>query len=191
MKTRLKVHAPDRITAPAETINEAAWRAAVQPVDAAVQRIEDRWGSLARLQRHGTPETVGKFGAAWHKFNEAIEAGDPAAVAVRAGVVVRGLAALETEAGDPALPAMVAFNEPGNEGSSHVIVVGCNADAAAVAREFPAAKIYTAEEVALLLRAGLLGPIDAVKDAFPGSTINRAGPPRSRHGEDLNDAIPF
>lgn len=191
MKTRLTVVAPDRLTAPAETIDEAAWRAAVQPLDAVVQRIEDRWGSLARLQRHGKPETVGKFASAWHKLNEAIEAGDPAAVAVRAGVIIRGLAALEAEAGDPDLPAMVAFNQPGNEGSSHVIVVGCNADAAAVARHFPTAKIYTAEEVALLLSAGMLAPIGATKAAFPGATVERAGPRRSKAGDDLNDEIPF
>jgi hypothetical protein len=191
MKTRLNITPPDRLMNPVASPEEAAWRSAVQPVDTAVQRVENRWGSLANLQRHGKPETVAKFAAAWWKLNAAIDAQDVAETATRAGVIVRGLAALEAEAGEPDLPAMVTFNQPGNEASHHVIVVGCNSDAQIVSKAFPSAKIYTAEEVALLLSSGLLKPLTAIKEVFPTATVSRAGPPRSKLAEDLNDSIPF
>jgi hypothetical protein len=187
MKTRLNITPPDRLMNPVASPEEAAWRSAVQPVDTAVQRVENRWGSLSNLQRHCKPETVAKFAAAWWKLNAAIDAQDVTETATRAGVIVRGLAALEAEAGEPDLPAMVTFNQP----SSHVIVVGCNSDAQIVSKAFPAAKIYTAEEVALLLSSGLLRPLNAIKEEFPAAVVTHAGPPRSKVGEMVDDEIPW
>ena len=57
-----------------------------------------RWGSLVRLVSRATVETAHKMEAARVKFNAALEGDDDIEIARRAGVMERGLDAVEKEA---------------------------------------------------------------------------------------------
>jgi len=153
MKTRTNIPAPDRLTAPAIGPHDAAWRSAVQPYDTAVARVENTWGSLARLVRHATPETAAKFGRATHAFQEALEqaaAGQATAddVAKFGGAVVRGIGALEREAGDPGPTRFMAYLDKAT--GKHLVIGEREDDGLNLAKQFPGAMVFSVPEISTI-----------------------------------------
>ena len=70
---------------------------ALAPFDQLARDMERRWG-IDRLVELVPVEMAERYGSAMAKLNEAIDAGDPEQVKLRAGVCMRGLEAMDRTA---------------------------------------------------------------------------------------------
>lgn len=165
---------------------EAACDFALGPFDTAARNMERRWG-VNRLEGLVSPETAARYGSAIGKLNAAMEANDPAEVATRAGVCIRGMAAMDAE-------ATAAGHQPIPPAAQEIEVDGklCAVmwDAAqwpVYAALRPGVRTYSPQEVANAL-AAYGGTVAAIKDAFPGATVTAV---RSPLAQAIDDHIPF
>ena len=178
----------DSITSPARNATDAAWRAAVQSVDATAEEIEGVWG-IARLERLVPPELAARFATAQFQLDEAIASGDVAAASAKASALSRGWHALDRaarEAGHvPEDPRRVWFHEAAS-GKRYAVALD-EAEVVAVARKFPDHVAVSVAELVRLMettRAGVFA--QAVKQAFPGAHVAEPKPlPKG------GDEIPF
>lgn len=152
---------------------DAAWRAAVQPVDRAVTDVERRWGSIRRLLELAAPDIAGKYGSAWHRLEEALAAKDVKEVAHRGGVVVRGLEALEASAAaNGHEPADVGVVWHISEGGVDYAIVQHICDSRQAAALYPKSRVWSLEElirVAVATEAGVFA--NAAKAIFGGGEV--------------------
>lgn len=183
---------PDRITAPVTNAKEAAWQAAVQPVDRAVTEVERRWGSVRRLLELSTPEIAGKYGSAWHKLEEALAGKDVKEVAHRGGVVVRGLEALEAAAAaNGREPADLGIVWHITEGGVDYAIVQHICDARLAAEVYPKSRVWSLEElirVATTTEAGVFA--NTAKAIFGGGeVVEKRDRPKMKDVHDTLDDV--
>ena len=88
---------PDPLAYPPTSPDEAAADYAVAPLNRAAVAADRLWGQDA-LPGLVAPEMAARYGSALGKLNAAIEAGDADAIAARAAVCLRGLAAMDAAA---------------------------------------------------------------------------------------------
>ena len=87
----------DRLISPGSSPDEIRCDYAVAPFDHMAQEMDRKWG-VDRLVELVPPEMAERYGAAMAKLNAAIEANDPDQVSLRAGVCMRGMAAMDQAA---------------------------------------------------------------------------------------------
>ena len=178
----------DRLTCPGSTAEEVQCDFALGPLDTKTRAMDLKWG-VNRLSELVSIETAQKFGFSVGKLNEAINAVDPANSAAWAGVCMRGLDAMDAEAtrlGHAPIPPAIWQLEVG--GVVCAILQDFDQWPAAQAA-LPGVRLYSLREVALALEA-YGQTVAAVKDAFPGATVQRVRP-MSELEESLNDEIPW
>lgn len=184
-----KTAPPDPLLNHITTAQEAGWRTAMQPVDRRVSEIEKQWGCIERLQECVDPELAGRFGSAWHKLNSAIIDGELDEVVERAGVVLRGLDALQKAAeaeGHKPFPDTWGITVDGVE---YLICLRAK-DVRAVSRETEGIQVWSLEElvrVAVSSQAGAYAQI--AKGVFPEAVVTSV---RERAPQPIGtDQIPF
>ncbi len=176
----------DRLIHSGAKPEEIATDFALGPFDTAAREAERKWG-VNRLEGLVSPETAAKYGSAIAKLNAAIDAADPEAVAMRAGVCIRGMAAMDAEAtaaGHQPLPPEAWEIEV--DGVTCAILKDGNQWPVYAALR-PGVRTYTLREVGNAL-AAYGQSVAAVKDAFPGSEVKAV---RSPLAQELNDDIPW
>lgn len=165
---------------------EVACDFALGPFDTAARNAERKWG-VNRLEGLVSPETAARYGSAIGKLNAAMEANDPAEVATRAGVCIRGMAALEKEADAlghlPIVPDVIELLVDGKL----CAVLRDEAAWPAYAQQRPGVRVYTLREVSNAL-AAYGQTVAAVKDAFVGAEVVAV---RSPLAQAIDDHIPF
>jgi hypothetical protein len=167
---------------------EVACDFALGPFDTAARNMERKWG-INRLEGLVSPETAARYGSAIGKLNAAMDANDPAEVAIRAGVCIRGMAAMDAEAttaGHQPIPPQVQEIEIDGKLCA-VLWDGNQWQVYAALR--PGVRTYTPREVANALSA-YGQTVAAVKDAFPGAEVKAVRKPSPLEIE-LQDSIPF
>jgi hypothetical protein len=186
-----KTAPPDPLLNHITTAQEAGWRTAMQPVDRRVSEIEKQWGCVERLQECAGPELAGRFGSAWHKLNAAIIDGELDEVVERAGVVLRGLDALERAAkadGHNPFPETWGIAVDGVE---YLVCLRAR-DVRAVSPEVEGIQVWSLEElirVAVSSQAGAYAQI--AKGLFPEAVVKDVREGALRRGPVGSDAIPF
>lgn len=178
----------DRLMHSGAKPEEVACDFALGPFDTAARNMERRWG-VNRLEGLVSPETAARYGSALGKLNAAMEANDPAEVAARAGVCIRGMSAMDAEAtaaGHQPLPPQVQEIEV--DGKLCAVLWDGNAWPIYAALR-PGVRTYTPREVSNAL-AAYGQSVAAVKDALPGSEV-KAVRPRTFLETELNDEVPF
>ena len=167
---------------------EVACDFALGPFDTAARNMERRWG-VNRMEGLVSPDTAARYGSAIGKLNAAIEANDPAEVAARASVCIRGMAAMDAEATaaghQPITPQALEVEVDGK--LCAILADGAQWPVYAALR--PGVRIYSLREVANALEA-YGQTVAAVKDAFPGATVT-AVRKRTELETALDDLIPF
>jgi hypothetical protein len=167
---------------------EVACDFALGPFDTAARDMERKWG-VNRLEGLVSPDTAAKYGSAIGKFNAAMDANDPADVAARAAVCIRGMAAMDAEAataGHQPIPPEAWEVEVDGQLCA-ILADGAQWPVYAALR--PGVRTYTLREVGNAL-AAYGQTVAAVKDAFPGSEVKAVRKPTKLEAE-LNDEIPF
>ena len=181
-------HKGDRLMHSGAKPEEVACDFAMAPFDAAARAMDRKWG-INRLEGLVSPETAARYGSALGKMNAAMDAGDPAEVAVRAAVCIRGMTAMEAEAtaaGHQPIPPEALEVEV--DGKVCAILADGNQWPAYLALR-PGVRVYTLLEVVNALSA-YGQTVAAVKDAFPGSVVTAVRKPTALEIE-LEDSIPF
>lgn len=178
----------DRLMYSGAKPEEVACDFALGPFDTAARDMERKWG-INRLEGLVSPETAARYGSALGKLNAALDANDPAEVAVRVAVCIRGMAAMDAE-------ATAAGHQPITPDAIEIEVDGVTCavlrdDAAwpAYHATRPGVRTYSLREVANAL-AAYGQTVGAIKDAFPGATVVAVRKPTPLESE-LNDTIPF
>lgn len=176
----------DRLMHSGAKPEEVACDFALGPFDTAARNMERKWG-INRLEGLVSPETAARYGSAIGKLNAAMDANDPAEVAIRAGVCIRGMAAMDAEATatghQPITPDAMEIEVDGKT----CAVLRDEAAWPAYMAARPGVRVYTLREVANAL-AAYGQTVGAAKDAFPGATVSAV---RSPLAQALNDDIPF
>jgi len=181
----------DRLLNPDASKAEVVCDYAVAPMDRLARQLEEKWG-VDRLPELVSVETAQKYGSALAKLNAALEEGDPAEVAKRAQVCVRGLKVMNDEAEAAGQPqASAEYWEYELDGFKFGILKD-EAHWMTCKDARPDLRFFTMREIGVALRALKIdNPIFAeVKKHFPASQITsiaeRASEPRS-----LDEPIPF
>ncbi len=157
------------------------------PFDHAMNAAEEKWG-INRLPELVSVDTAEKWGSAMAKLNNAISDANPEEIKARAGVCLRGLAAMEAEAiaaGHQPKPADVWECE--YEGRVFSVIKD-GRDHKTLGDKFDGRRIYTMREVAIALNHLDKDLFAAVKDQFPNSKmtgIKKAPIPDFPENEDL------
>lgn len=161
---------------------------ACAPYDRLTLEMDQKWG-IGQLPSLVSTATAEKFGRVIARLNAAINADEPATVAVEAATAMRGLVAMDAEAAASGrTPFCVDVWEYDLDGHHFGIVRDVTSWKTAEAMH-PTLRIYTMREVANAL-AAYGQTVAAVKDAFPGAEVV-AVRDRSPIESDLNDFIPF
>ena len=181
-------HKGDRLMHSGAKPEDVACDFALGPFDTAARATERKWG-INRLEGLVSPETAARYGSALGKLNAAMDSNDPAEVAVRAGVCIRGMAAMDAEATaaghQPIIPEAWEFEIDGKT----CALLRDDAAWPAYSTERPGVRVYTMREVTNALEA-YGETVAAVKDAFPGSVVTAVRKPTALEVE-LEDQIPF
>jgi hypothetical protein len=168
-----------------------AWSAATATFDLAVQDIERRWGKN-RLEGLASPELREKYETAKDQLAEACAAGDIDLAARKAAALARGLQALEAYALGQGHKAEELPSWAISVGSRRYLVVRQTYEVLAAVDRHPGEKVIAVEELLRLQLATEEGRfLVAAKDRFPAAVVTHAGPPRSKVGEMVDDAIPW
>lgn len=167
---------------------EVACDFALGPFDTAARDMERKWG-VNRLEGLVSPETAARYGSALGKLNAAMEANDPAEVAARVGVCIRGMAAMDAEAAAAGHQPIKAEAWEFDMDGKTCAVLRDDAAWPAYAAERPGVRIYTLREVANAL-AAYGGMVASVKDAFAGAQVT-AVRQRTPLETELDDEVPF
>ena len=178
----------DRLVTPGARQEEIASDHAVAPFDRLALDMDRTWG-IDRLPELVGPETAAKYGSAIAKLNAALATNEPKEVAARAGVCMRGLQAMDTEARQRGhSPQTPLVGEYEHEGRKFGIVreVG---DWPVVSSERPCLTLYTLQEVAVALHAHKNAAlvVEEIKQHFPGAQIRSM----TETSQEIVDAIPF
>jgi len=161
---------------------------ALGPLDHMAHQMDLKWG-VDRLVELVPIEMAEKYGAAMAKLNAAIEAADPEQVSLRAGVCMRGLAAMDRTASEsgatPASQDVWLVQADGRE-------FGLLRDARAwqsVQKKHPSVRLITEREMILAIemyQRSLAGKmIDQVKSSFPQADVIKIP------NNNLEDELPF
>lgn len=161
---------------------------AVAPVDRLTIEMDQKWG-IDVLVELVSVETASKYGSARGKLNDAIVANDPEECELRAGVVIRGLRAMDAEA--ERLGAQRA-SEDLWEIEVDDVVYGVMKDARSwrtIKEKRPELELLTLREVALAYRHWLQHNAaefeKAVKKSFEGAEVVDI------RSKGVDDPIPF
>lgn len=175
--------------------------AALGPLDRVATETERRWGH-SRLMRLVSPETALKWSRANNKLSLAIQSRDSALVAQRASVLMRGWAAVESE-------ALESGHKPLPEGAWGVthggvgyVIARHREDAPALSQGLESPEHVVTIDELLLVWADHKAATAAreVKMLWPGAEVVRFGDrsvaakPPARGGrltDLLNDKLPF
>lgn len=176
----------DRLMHSGAKPEEIACDFALGPFDTAARVVERRWG-VNRLEGLVSPETAARYGSAVGKLNAAIETSNPEDVAARAGVCIRGMAAMEAEAVAAGHKYITPEAWEIEVDGKTCAVLRDDAAWPAYAEQRPGVRVYTLREVANAL-AAYGATVGAVKDAFPGAQVKAV---RSPLAQMLDDEIPF
>lgn len=163
---------------------------ALGPFDRMAVEMDRKWG-VDMLVELVSPETAAKYGSAMAKLNAAIEAQDPAMVAARAAVCMRGMQAMDAEATEAGKqPAsddvwILAFN------GKQVGLLKNGRGWKKVAEQHPDLQLVTENDVILALEAfeaSKLGQMKAmIEGSFPQAEVTRFVVKK----EGLEDELPF
>jgi hypothetical protein len=180
----------DRLIHPNTRHEEIQCDFALAPFDRMAVEMDKKWG-VDVLVELVSPETAAKYGSAMAKLNAAIEAHDPAMVAARAAVCMRGMQAMDAE-------ATAAGKQPASDDvwilAFNGKQVGLLKDGRAwrqVQAKHPDLQLITENDVILALEAmeaSSLGKMkQMIQDGFPQAEVT--GFKFKKEG--LEDAIPF
>ena len=180
----------DRIIHPGISQEEIQCDYALGPFDRMAHDMDKKWG-VDMLVELVSPETAAKYGSAMAKLNAAIEARDPAMVAARAAVCMRGMQAMDAE-------ATAAGKQPASDDvwilAFNGKQVGLLKDGRAwqrVQEAHPGLQLITQNDVILALEAmeaSTLGKMKAmIEGDFPQAEVT--GFKSKKEG--LEDEIPF
>lgn len=178
----------DRVLHSGVTQEEIRCDYAVAPFDHMAHAMDRKWG-VDRLVELVPPEMAERYGAAMAKLNAAIDAADPEQVSLRAGVCMRGMAAMDkaaTEAGaEPASQDVWLVQADGKE-------FGLLRDARAwqsVQEKHPGVRLISEREMILAIemyQRSLAGQmVQSVKDSFPQADVIKIP------NDNLEDELPF
>jgi hypothetical protein len=180
----------DRLMHHGKSQDEIQCDYAVGPFDRMAFDMDRKWG-VDMLCELVSPETAARYGSAMAKLNAAIEANDPAMVAARAAVCMRGMQAMDAE-------ATAAGKQPA---SDDVWILAFNGKQVGLLKNgrawqtvqaaHPGLQLVTENDVILALEAmeaSTLGKMRAmIDDGFPQAEV--VGFKFKKEG--LEDAIPF
>jgi len=180
----------DRLIHPNTRHEEIQCDFALAPFDRMAVEMDKKWG-VDVLVELVSPETAAKYGSAMAKLNAAIEAHDPAMVAARAAVCMRGMQAMDAE-------ATAAGKQPASDDvwilAFNGKQVGLLKDGRAwrqVQAKHPDLQLITENDVILALEAmeaSSLGKMKAmIDDGFPRAEV--VGFKFKKEG--LEDDLPF
>jgi len=156
---------------------------ALKPLDRVAVEMEAKWG-VGRLTRLVPPDVAALFGSAKAKLDQAIYANDPAQVAKRAAVLIRGWQKLDQVASELEADALPVRTVGVNFEGKAYVVVWDRADVSHAARvsNVPSENVVTVYEL-LTAYEVLKGRIAGIKQAFPGAEVTRVAIPRG--GDEL------
>ena len=156
---------------------------ALKPLDRVAVEMEAKWG-VGRLTRLVPPDVAALFGSAKAKLDQAIHANDPAEVAKRAAVLIRGWQKLDQVASELEADALPVRTVGVNFEGKAYVVVWDRADVSHAARvsNVPPENVVTVHEL-LTAYEVLKGRIAGIKQAFPGAEVTRVAIPRG--GDEL------
>lgn len=180
----------DRLLYPGISAEERLCDYALGPFDRMAFDMDKKWG-VDVLVELVSPETAARYGSAMEKLNAAIEAHDPAMVAARAAVCMRGMQAMDAE-------AVAAGKQPA---SDDVWILAFNGKQVGLLKDgrawqrvqaaHPDLQLITQNDVILALEAmeaSALGKMKAmIEDGFPQAEVT--GFKFKKEG--LEDEIPF
>lgn len=178
----------DRMLHSGVTQEEIRCDFALAPLDHMAHQLDHKWG-VDVLVELVPPEMAERYGAAMAKLNAAIDAADPEQVSLRAGVCMRGLAAMDrtaTESGaTPASQDVWLVQADGRE-------FGLMRDMRAwpaVQKKHPNLRLISEREMILAIemyQRSLAGQmVQSVKDSFPQADVIKIP------NTNLEDEIPF
>ena len=157
---------------------------ALAPFDRAATEMDDKWG-IDRLPGLVPAEMAARYGSALAKLNAAIDADDPAEVAMRAGVCVRGLKAMDEHASANCELPKVEIWECEFDGTKYGIVRDVKDWKLAKAAR-PELTIVSMREVAVAIARPAFGMADKVREYISHAQITGM-----RTKEKLDDVLPF
>lgn len=167
----------DRLLNPDARRAEIETDHAVAPFDRAAEHYDKIWG-IDRLPSLVTPELAARYGAAVGYLNECIAANDAAKTIGAVNNCLRGMEAMNAEAerlgAKPASGEYIEYELEGENGEPPfrfgILLNGDEWQRAKADR--PDLEFYTLREAAIALRTKIkTGPIEAIKDAFPGASV--------------------
>ena len=179
----------DRLLSPAASAAAIRCDYAAQPFFRLEADMDRKWG-INRLPGLVTPALAEKFGRAAAHLNDCMNREDPEQTAAAAANCIRGMQAMDREAGDaghePASPEIWITEVDGK-----IFAFIRQADMWQAAQEAaPGAIVCTIREAAFSLGASNLPMLAEVKKNFPGAQINTIRQ-RTELQESLNDEIPW
>jgi hypothetical protein len=180
----------DRLIHPGRSAEEIQCDYALGPFDRMAIDMDQKWG-VDMLVELVSPETAAKYGSAMAKLHAAIDAQDPAMVAARAAVCMRGMQAMDAE-------AIAAGKKPASDdvwilsfNNKQVGLLKNGRAWRAVQKAHPGLQLITENDVILALEAfeaSKLGQMKAIIDgSFPQAEVTRF----VVKTEELEDEIPF
>lgn len=188
MKRPVRQKKSDRMFFSNQSKNEIMCDYALAPVDRKTTEMDDKWG-IDMLPELVSVETAQKYGSAVAKMNAAINENDPEECSKRAGVVLRGLAAMDAEA--ERLGAQRASTEVW-EVEIDGKLFGVMKDGRSwrtIREQRPELELLTLREVGLAYQAfqeSRAGEFErAVKQSFEGAEVTDI------KAREFNDPIPF
>lgn len=180
----------DRLVTPDATAAQIRCDYALAPFDRLARDMEHKWG-IERLPELVPVEMAERYGSAIAKLNAALDADDPAEVAIRAAVCIRGLQAMDAAAEAAEMPkADPTVWEYEYEGIRFGIMADDKSWQAVKAAR-PELVLFTMREVAIALKAWKFEQVAEIKKAFPQARIEKIttkAPPDYDNG---GDPIPF
>lgn len=191
-----KTQAADPFFQVLDSATEAAWRTAMQPVDKRVSEVEKKWGCLERLIEQVDPELAARFGSAWHKLNAAIldcrnDDGQEEAlekVIERAGVVMRGIDALEQAAGGNWSPDVWGITV---DGATYMVCHRAKDVRAITDEAGDGVSVWSIEELIRVVVSAQEGAYASIaKGLFPDAVVKEVRP-ATRWSKAPADELPF
>jgi hypothetical protein len=178
----------DRLLHPEARQEEIRCDFAVAPLDHMAVEMDRKWG-VDRLVELVSPEMAERYGSAMAKLNEAINAKDPEQVSLRAGVCMRGLAAMDQAAAQSgATPASLDVWLVQADGREFGLLRDARAWRA-VQEKYPNLRLISEREMILAIemyQQSLTGQmVQAVKDGFPQADVIKIP------NNSLDDPLPF
>lgn len=163
---------------------------AVKPFDQAMREMERKWG-INRLPSLVGPETAAKWGSAFQKLQDAIDARDADECAARAAVCVRGLQAMDAEAEAAGKQQTPTGALTGDVEGFRFVIVPDHRCWPQYQDQFPGHVMLTLQQIGTVMKDHLdNGPVmQAVREHFPDAKVKQVTP--MERSAFLDDEIPF